>query len=218
MDRPGLISEISAVLTELGCLVTAAVPWTHNSRMACIICVEKECKGGKPITEVQAQLENVVEAHHCDGEKRSMRLTSPAAGRTHTERRLHQLMSTDGDYEGYCCSSPGCYRGGGVNVVLKTHSPYQPPPVIFNPAFITSSSAKFFGSDDPSNRTSFYMLKTHSWKLRNNANRNNGTSADSSLRTQLQLQLQLQLRSGGWNKFTSELRNDVLIGFNSKLN
>ncbi|KAF5958389.1 hypothetical protein HYC85_005614 [Camellia sinensis] len=113
MDRPGLISEISAVLTELGCLVTAAVAWTHNSRMACIIYVEKECKGGKPITEVQAQLENVVEAHHCDGEKRSMRLTSPAAGRTHTERRLHQLMSTDGDYEGYCCSSPGCYRGGG---------------------------------------------------------------------------------------------------------
>ncbi|THG18793.1 hypothetical protein TEA_012693 [Camellia sinensis var. sinensis] len=192
MDRPGLISEISAVLTELGCLVTAAVAWTHNSRMACIIYVEKECKGGKPITEVQAQLENVVEAHHCDGEKRSMRLTSPAAGRTRTERRLHQLMSTDGDYEGYCCSSPGCHRGGGSGGgVLKTHSSYQPPPVIFNPAFIASSPAKFFGSDDPSNRTSLYMLKTHSWKLRNNANRNNGTSADSSLRTQLQLQLQL---------------------------
>ncbi|KAI8017160.1 ACT domain-containing protein ACR1 [Camellia lanceoleosa] len=70
MDRPGQISEISAVLTELGCLVNAAVAWSHNSRMACIIHVEEECKGGKPITEVQAQLENVVEAHHCDGEKR----------------------------------------------------------------------------------------------------------------------------------------------------
>ncbi|CAL5395643.1 unnamed protein product [Camellia sinensis] len=39
------------------------------------------------------------------------------------------------------------------------------------------------------------MLKTHSWKLRNNANRSNGASADSSLRRHRQLQLQLQLRS-----------------------
>lgn len=107
-DRPGLMSEMSAVLAEMGCHVSAAVAWTHNSRAACIIYVEEECNGG-PITDpcrvarVQAQLENVVEAHHCNGEKRSVRLACPEAGKTHTERRLHQLMAADRDYEA-CCS------------------------------------------------------------------------------------------------------------------
>ncbi|KAK4346682.1 hypothetical protein RND71_033021 [Anisodus tanguticus] len=85
-DRPGLMSEISAVLAELGCHVSGAVAWTHNNRAACI-----------------AQLENVVEAHHYEGERRSVRLAAPAASQTHTERRLHQLMAADRDYE-QCCS------------------------------------------------------------------------------------------------------------------
>ncbi|KAL7209888.1 hypothetical protein ACSBR1_031456 [Camellia fascicularis] len=38
------------------------------------------------------------------------------------------------------------------------------------------------------------MLKTHSWKLRNNANRSNGASADSSLRTQLQLRSEKEFK------------------------
>ncbi|CDP02625.1 unnamed protein product [Coffea canephora] len=107
-DRPGLMSEMSAVLAEMGCHVSAAVAWTHNARAACIICVADECNGG-PITDpcrlarVQAQLENVVEAHHCNGEKRSVRLACPVGGKTHTERRLHQLMAADRDYEA-CCS------------------------------------------------------------------------------------------------------------------
>ncbi|XP_062156587.1 ACT domain-containing protein ACR1 [Alnus glutinosa] len=103
-DRPGLMSEMSAVLLELGCNVTSAVAWTHKSRAACIIQVEDGFKGG-PITDpirlahVEEQLENVVEAHHGNGERRSVRLTAPVAGQTHTERRLHQLMYADRDYE-----------------------------------------------------------------------------------------------------------------------
>lgn len=103
-DRPGLMSEMSAVLLELGCTVTSAVAWTHNTRVACIIQVEDAFKGG-PITDpvrladMEAQLENVVEAHHVNGERRSVRLTVPVAGQTHTERRLHQLMYADRDYE-----------------------------------------------------------------------------------------------------------------------
>ncbi|XP_024028336.1 ACT domain-containing protein ACR1 [Morus notabilis] len=112
-DRPGLMSEISAVLVELGCNVTATMAWTHNSRAACIVYVENG-PGGGPITDpirlaqVQEQLQNVVEAHHGKGEKRSVRLTTPAPGRTHTERRLHQLMYEDGDYE----RCRGCDGGG----------------------------------------------------------------------------------------------------------
>ncbi|KAL6993877.1 hypothetical protein U1Q18_011988 [Sarracenia purpurea var. burkii] len=108
-DRPGLLSEISAVLAELRCDVTAIVAWTHNTRAACIFYVEDESNGGpigdlNHVAHVQAQLENVLNAHHRDGERRSVRVTAPAAGLTHTERRLHQLMSADGDYE-ECCSS-----------------------------------------------------------------------------------------------------------------
>ncbi|KAG8642753.1 ACT domain-containing protein ACR1 isoform X4 [Manihot esculenta] len=103
-DRPGLLSEISAVLTQLECNVTAAVAWTHNTRAASIIYVEDKLRGG-PITDlkrlahVEEQLENVVDARHRVGEKRSVRLTTPVAGQTHTERRLHQLMYANMDYE-----------------------------------------------------------------------------------------------------------------------
>ncbi|GAA0181239.1 hypothetical protein LIER_30219 [Lithospermum erythrorhizon] len=107
-DRPGMMSEISAVLAELGCHITAAVAWTHKTRLACIIYVEDMPMGGPIIdpcrvAHVQAQVENVIEAHHFTGERRSVRLTVPTSSMTHTERRLHQLMTADKDYEG-CCS------------------------------------------------------------------------------------------------------------------
>ncbi|KAK2981209.1 hypothetical protein RJ640_030598 [Escallonia rubra] len=111
-DQPGLMSEISAVLAELGCHVSAAVAWTHNTRVACIIYLEDEdgpIKDPCRVAHVQAQLEHVVEAHHCEGERRSVSLTAPTTGRTHTERRLHQLMAADRDYE-QCC--PSCSSGG----------------------------------------------------------------------------------------------------------
>ncbi|KZV36811.1 hypothetical protein F511_22846 [Dorcoceras hygrometricum] len=111
IDRPGLMSEMSAALSELGCDVSSAMAWTHNNRAACIIYVDDSSKGG-PITdpsrvaEVQALLENVVEAHHYNNERRSVRLAAPATCQTHTERRLHQLMAADRDYE-ECCSCCG---------------------------------------------------------------------------------------------------------------
>lgn len=114
VDRPGLMSEISAVLCELGCHVSAAVAWTHKTRAACIFYIEDGLNGG-PITDpkrlahIQEQLEIVVEAHHAEGETTSVRLTTPVSGRTHTERRLHQLMYADRDYE----RCQGC--DGGVD-------------------------------------------------------------------------------------------------------
>ncbi|KAH7850925.1 hypothetical protein Vadar_004668 [Vaccinium darrowii] len=115
-DRPGLLSEISAVIAALECQVAAVVAWTHNTRLACIIYMEDDCKdrttaGVNQVAQVHAQLENVLEAHHQEGERRSVRVTTPEAGRTHTERRLHQLMASDRDYEECCSSSSG--SGGG---------------------------------------------------------------------------------------------------------
>ncbi|KAI3717057.1 hypothetical protein L1987_68382 [Smallanthus sonchifolius] len=103
-DRPGLLSEISAVLAELRCHVSAAVVWTHNTRAACIIQVEEDSNHGsimdpQRVDRVQAQLMTVVNAHHMNRERPSVRLTCQATGPTHTERRLHQLMMADKDYE-----------------------------------------------------------------------------------------------------------------------
>lgn len=115
-DQPGLLSEVSAVLTELGCNVSAAVAWTHNRRGACIIYVDDQ-EMGKPITDqkrlsyIQEQLQTVVEAHHKNGEKQTVRLTTPSTSQTHTERRLHQLMVADEDYA--TCSDCGGSVGGG---------------------------------------------------------------------------------------------------------
>ncbi|KAI4383454.1 hypothetical protein MLD38_009288 [Melastoma candidum] len=111
-DSPGLLSEISAVLAELSCRVVSAAAWTHHTRAACILYIEDNGTAG-PITDptrlaqITEVLENVVEAHDRKGERRSLRLTAPVAGWTHTERRLHQLMYADRDYE-MCC---GCCGG-----------------------------------------------------------------------------------------------------------
>ncbi|KAK8544285.1 hypothetical protein V6N13_034647 [Hibiscus sabdariffa] len=122
-DRPGLISEISAALYELRCHVTAAVVWTHNARVACIIHIEDGLKGGpimvpKRLAQVHEKLESVVDAHHESGECRSVRLTAPAAGRTHTERRLHQLMYANRDYEQCQGCDGSCRQWNGCT---KTH-------------------------------------------------------------------------------------------------
>lgn len=114
-DRPGLMSEIAAALFQLGCNVTAAVAWTHNTRAACILYVEEGSRGG-PITdptrlaEVQDHLETVLGAHKENWDRRTVRLSVPAAGRTHTERRLHQLMCNDRDYEQCRGCDDGCCR------------------------------------------------------------------------------------------------------------
>ncbi|KAH6803599.1 ACT domain repeat 1 [Perilla frutescens var. frutescens] len=121
MDRPGLMSEMSAVLAELGCHVSGAVAWTHKGRAACIIYFEGSEKDGVTMdpcraAQVRAQLESVVEAHHHEDERRSVRLASPAPGRTHTERRLHQLMAADRDYDQCCLCCSGNSEWDGVNV------------------------------------------------------------------------------------------------------
>ncbi|KAL2906476.1 ACT domain-containing protein ACR1 [Bienertia sinuspersici] len=118
-DQPGLLSEVSAVLADLGCHVSAGVAWTHHHRGACIIYVDDK-ENGRPITDqkrlsqIQEQLQTVVEAHHKKGEKQSVRVISPATTQTHTERRLHQLMLADEDYEP--CSSCGARVSGGQGI------------------------------------------------------------------------------------------------------
>ena len=44
-DRPGLLSEVFAVLADLKCNVVAAEVWTHNSRMASVVYITDEAIG-----------------------------------------------------------------------------------------------------------------------------------------------------------------------------
>lgn len=98
-DRPGLMSEISALLAEMKCNVVAAELWTHNARVACLIYVT-EAVGG-PIQD-QGKLDRIKEllCNVLKGDKdaRGAR-TNFATSVTHTERRLHQMMFADRDYE-----------------------------------------------------------------------------------------------------------------------
>ncbi|KAA8521934.1 hypothetical protein F0562_012752 [Nyssa sinensis] len=99
-DRLGLLSEVFAVLSDLNCNVVEAKMWTHNGRIASLIYV-KDCDSGSPIKDTQkidrieGRLRNILKG---DNDIRSAK-TSVSMAVTHTERRLHQMMFADRDYE-----------------------------------------------------------------------------------------------------------------------
>ncbi|XAR70397.1 [Protein-PII] uridylyltransferase [Bertholletia excelsa] len=99
-DRVGLLSEVFAVLSDLQCNVVESKVWTHNGRIASLIYV-KDCDSGSAIEDLQkldrieGRLRNVLKG---DNDIRSAK-TSVSIAATHTERRLHQMMFADRDYE-----------------------------------------------------------------------------------------------------------------------
>ncbi|KGN50186.1 ACT domain-containing protein ACR8 [Cucumis sativus] len=99
-DRVGLLSEVFAVLAELQCDVVEAKVWTHNGRIASLIYV-KDCNSGSPIKEseridtIVGRLRNVLKGD----DDILYAKTSVSMTVTHTERRLHQMMFADRDYE-----------------------------------------------------------------------------------------------------------------------
>lgn len=119
INRPGLLSEISAVLSDIGCHVTAAVAWTHHERAAMVIYLEDGFNGGPIIdpvrkAQVKDHLDTVMEAHHRVGDEsrvvvRVVEAKGAPVGWAHTERRLHELMYAEGDYK--CCFDCDCFSG-----------------------------------------------------------------------------------------------------------
>lgn len=99
-DRPGLLSEVFAVLTDLNCNVVAAEVWTHNTRVAAVVYVTDELTGApiddsEKLSTIKLQLCSVLKG---DNDKRGAK-TAVSMVVTHTERRLHQMMFADRDYE-----------------------------------------------------------------------------------------------------------------------
>ncbi|KAK9072950.1 hypothetical protein SSX86_009386 [Deinandra increscens subsp. villosa] len=113
-DRVGLLSEIFAVLSDLSCDVVESKVWTHNGRIAAIIHL-KDCDSGSPIEDskkidrIEARLKNVLKG---DNDIRSAKTSVSITAVTHTERRLHQMMFADRDYD----RTP----------IIKTHASYSP--------------------------------------------------------------------------------------------
>ncbi|KAK9266281.1 hypothetical protein L1049_001802 [Liquidambar formosana] len=99
-DRPGLLSEVSAVLNDLQWNVANADVWTHNSRAAAVMQITDEETGSaitdpEKLSKIERLLCNVIKSGNKSGEAK----TVVAQRITHTERRLHQMMFADCDYE-----------------------------------------------------------------------------------------------------------------------
>lgn len=99
-DRQGLLSEVFAVLADLQCSVVEAKVWTHNGRIASLIYVKDEDSGSPiedahKINRIEGRLRNILKGYN---DIRSAK-TAVSIAVTHTERRLHQMMFADCDYE-----------------------------------------------------------------------------------------------------------------------
>ncbi|RWV88019.1 hypothetical protein GW17_00049931 [Ensete ventricosum] len=99
-DRPGLLSEICAVLANSKCNVVEAELWTHNTRVAAVVRVTDEStrravENPEKLSMIKELLCNVLKG---DDASRTASMTV-STGHTHTERRLHQMMFSNRDYE-----------------------------------------------------------------------------------------------------------------------
>ncbi|KAL0438168.1 UNVERIFIED_CONTAM: ACT domain-containing protein ACR3 [Sesamum latifolium] len=109
-DRPGLLSEISAVLANLHINVVAAEVWTHNRRIACVLYVNDDTTNRavddeSRLSAMEEQLKNLLRG--CGNDDNAGH-TSVSLGSTHVDRRLHQLLFSDRDYEGtFAATEPG---------------------------------------------------------------------------------------------------------------
>ncbi|XVF39189.1 hypothetical protein PTKIN_Ptkin01aG0015500 [Pterospermum kingtungense] len=101
-DRPGLLSEISAVLANLHFNVAVAEVWTHNRRIACVLYVNDDTTSSavdypNRLSIMEEQLKHIMRG--CEDDDKVAR-TSFSMGFTHIDRRLHQMLFADRDYEG----------------------------------------------------------------------------------------------------------------------
>ena len=94
-DRPGLLSEVFAVLHDLRCGIADARAWTHGGRVAALVFVRDE-ETGAPIDDaarvrrVESRLRHVLR-----GGALGARMVRADAAAVNMDRRLHQLLNED---------------------------------------------------------------------------------------------------------------------------
>ncbi|XP_010928326.1 ACT domain-containing protein ACR2 [Elaeis guineensis] len=107
-NRPGLFSEISAVLAEQKCNVVEAHAWSHNACLACVAYVSDESTSASiddpnRLATIEDQLSTILRPttiadHNCMGAKTHFLGCDSSMSRM--ERRLHQLMFANHDFDG----------------------------------------------------------------------------------------------------------------------
>ncbi|CAL0308312.1 unnamed protein product [Lupinus luteus] len=118
-DRPGLLSEVFAVLADLKCNVIAAEVWTHNSRMASVVYIADEATGSSIVNPDRLAKIKQLLLYVLNGDisKRSAN-TAVSVGSTHKERRLHQMMYADRDYDTYDVDNGSAIDKNNLNVTV----------------------------------------------------------------------------------------------------
>ncbi|GMH31570.1 hypothetical protein Nepgr_033414 [Nepenthes gracilis] len=109
IDRPGLFSEISAVLADLRCNIIEAHTWTHNARLACIAYISDPSSHTLTVdpprlSSIEEHLTAVLRTTTTSIDvKQQVAKTADIPRRkgmiTNVERRLHQLMLSIRDFD-----------------------------------------------------------------------------------------------------------------------
>ncbi|XP_026387628.1 ACT domain-containing protein ACR2-like isoform X1 [Papaver somniferum] len=114
-DRPGLLSEISAVLADLRCNVVEAHAWSHNEYLACVAYISDQSNSSRNedpnrLAVIKDHLSTVIHATtpiddtEAYNDQRVETADLPGGGRdrmtTNVEHPLHQLMLGSRDFEG----------------------------------------------------------------------------------------------------------------------
>ncbi|XP_078180093.1 ACT domain-containing protein ACR4-like isoform X2 [Carex rostrata] len=100
-DRPGLLSEVSAVLYDLNCNLVKVEIWTHNTRAAAILHLTDQStnspvKDSDRLSMIKERLNYVLKGSNLS---RGAKTDVSVGCAKNMERRLHKLMSDDGDFE-----------------------------------------------------------------------------------------------------------------------
>ncbi|KQJ82306.1 hypothetical protein BRADI_5g08340v3 [Brachypodium distachyon] len=101
-DRPGLLSEVCAVLSDVRCAVVSADLWTCNTRVAAVVQVADAATGvaisADParVAEISRRLAHLLRSRSwCHATVAASVAEEPSLVAMHKERRLHQLMAAD---------------------------------------------------------------------------------------------------------------------------
>ncbi|KAK1646705.1 hypothetical protein QYE76_064510 [Lolium multiflorum] len=87
-DRTGLISELFAVLADMGCSVVAANAWSHRGRLACLVYLRDD--DAIRVARIESRLGRLFRGVSDDASAGMVAV--PARSVPHPDRRLHQLM------------------------------------------------------------------------------------------------------------------------------
>ncbi|KAH6758606.1 ACT domain repeat 6 [Perilla frutescens var. frutescens] len=94
-DRPGLLSEVCTVLTDLRCNVVSAELWTHKARAAAVVHVTDASTGcaigdAKRLESIKELLCTVLKSNN---DTKTAKLVLSPPGVAHVERRIHQMFA-----------------------------------------------------------------------------------------------------------------------------